>query len=148
MMVTDVILCLKLFLFQILFIELDIYWMCCKGFGWTVFFVVSGVSFENVAKEMGFTHVYENGEKCNCLFMSMCFVFFMCLVRLQVIMNVLWVKLVFKFLLKWWVLRTFLRMVASATLCGCPCFLCLSFLFQNCLKNKSAAFTLERVLKR
>ena len=52
-------------------------------------FFVSEVSFENVAKVMGFTHAFENGEKCNCLFMSMCFVFFMCLVRLQVKMNVL-----------------------------------------------------------
>ena len=45
-----------------------------KGLDENVFFV-SEVSFENVAKVMGFTHAFENGEKCNCLFMSMCFVF-------------------------------------------------------------------------
>jgi hypothetical protein len=27
---------------------------------------VSEVSFENVAKVMAFTHVFQNGEKCNC----------------------------------------------------------------------------------
>ena len=148
MMLTCFILCLKSFLFWIIFIDLNVYWMWCKGFGWQCFFFVSEVSFENVAKVMGFTHAFENGEKCNCLFMSMCFVFFMCLVRLQVKMNVLWVKFDFNFLLKWWVLLIFLRMVKSAILCGCPCFLCLPLLFQNCLKKKSAAFTLERVLKR
>ena len=39
-------------------------------------FFVSEISFENVAKEMGFIHVFENGDKCNCLFMSVFFVFF------------------------------------------------------------------------
>ena len=38
-------------------------------------FFVNEISFENVAKAMGFIHVFENGEKCNCLFMSVFFVF-------------------------------------------------------------------------
>jgi hypothetical protein len=36
---------------------------------------VSEVSFENVAKVIGFIHVFANGEKCNCLFMSVFHVF-------------------------------------------------------------------------
>jgi hypothetical protein len=31
---------------------------------------VSEVSFENVAKVMGFIHAFENGGKCNCLFIG------------------------------------------------------------------------------
>jgi hypothetical protein len=38
-------------------------------------FFVSEVSFENVAKVIGFIHAFENGEKCNCLFMSVFFAF-------------------------------------------------------------------------
>ena len=34
---------------------------------------VSEVSFEDVARVMDFTYVFENGEKCNCLLMSMFF---------------------------------------------------------------------------
>ena len=33
-------------------------------------FFVSEVSFGNVAKVMGLSHVFENGERCKCLFMS------------------------------------------------------------------------------
>ena len=36
-------------------------------------FFVGEVSFENVAKVIGFIHVFENGEKCICLFMSVFF---------------------------------------------------------------------------
>ena len=36
---------------------------------------VSDISFENVAKVIGFIHVFANGEKCNCLCMSVFLVF-------------------------------------------------------------------------
>ena len=38
-------------------------------------FFVSGISFEDVARVIGFIHVFANGEECNCLFMSVFFVF-------------------------------------------------------------------------
>ena len=46
-----------------------------EGFRWTVSFFVSDVSFENVAKVIGFIHVFANGEKSNCLCMSVFWVF-------------------------------------------------------------------------
>ena len=94
-------------------------------------FFVSEVSFENVAKVIGFIHVFANGEKCICLFMILFFVF----ANISSGNDYSWIKLVLKFLLKWWVLLMCLRMVKTATVCGCLCFfLCLSLLFQNCLK--------------
>ena len=44
--------------------------------GYQIFVKVIGFScvFENVAKVIGFIHVFANGEECNCLFMSVFFV--------------------------------------------------------------------------
>ena len=69
MMVGGLILCSKSFLVWLIFIELNVYWMWRKGFGWKSFFV-NEVSFKNVAKVIGFIHAFENGEKCNCLFID------------------------------------------------------------------------------
>ena len=83
-------------------------------------FFVSEVSFENVAKVIGFIHVFANGEKCICLFMILFFVF----ANISSGNDYSWIKLVLKFLLKWWVLLMCLRMVKTATVCGCLCFFC------------------------
>ena len=52
-------------------------------------FFVREVSFEIVAKVMGFTYAFENGEKCNCLLMFVFFVLFVCLVKFQLKINFL-----------------------------------------------------------
>ena len=73
---------------------------------------------------------------------------FLCLLRFQAKMNFLWVRLVLNILLKWWVLPMCLRIVKSAIVCGRLCFLCLSLLFQNCLKNEVPHYFFSQKIKR
>ena len=47
-----------------------------KGIRWKVIAFVCEISVEIVAKLKGFTYVFQNGEKCNCLLMSVLFCVF------------------------------------------------------------------------
>ena len=106
---------------------------------------MSEVSFENVAKVMGVIYAFETGEKCNCLFTSVFFVFanisnenelFVSKVGFTIFVEVMGFHMCF-------------RMVKSAIVCACLCFfLCLSWLFQNCLKNEVPHYFLSQKLKR
>ena len=113
-----------------------------KGFRWTVSFFVSDVSFENVAKVIGFIHVFANGEKCICLFMILFFVF----ANISSRNDYSWIKLVLKFLLKWLVLLMCLRTVKTETVCGCLCFFCVCHcLFKAFWKMKCFIISSEKM---
>ena len=81
--------------------SLDKVWMCRKGCRWKVNLFVSELSFENVARVMDFTYVFENGEKWKCLLMSMCFCPFCVFGDASSENDFLYVKLAFKFAFKW-----------------------------------------------
>ena len=104
--------------------SLDKVWMCCKGFRWKVNLFVTEVSFENVTRVMGFTYVFDNGEKWKCLLMSMFFGACCVFGRASSKNDFLRVKLVFKFVLKWKVFPLFLKMVKSAICMDVRVFLC------------------------
>ena len=82
------------------------------------YFFVNEVSFGNVAKVMGLIHVFENGEKCNCLFMSVFFVFAKMSNENELVVN----KVGFKNFVEVMGFKIFMRIVKSAMVCGCLCF--------------------------
>ena len=110
-----------------------------KGFRWKVIFVVNEVSFENVTKDLFFSCFWKWWQVQLSLYVRFFFAFVMCLLGFRLKIRFLWLKLVFKLLLKWWVFLMFLKMVKSAILCGCPC----CFVFHlSCSKN-----CLEKILQ-
>ena len=115
-----------------------------KGLDEKIDLFVSEISFGDVAKVMGLVHVFENAEKCNCLFMSC----FLCLLTFQMKMKFLWIKLVLKILLKWWVFICVWGRLKVQLFVDVCVFLCLSLLFQNCLKNEVPHYFFSQKIKR
>ena len=110
-----------------------------------IVFFVSEVSFGNVAKVMGLIHVFENGEKCNCLWMSVFFVFAKISSKNELFVS----KVGFKNVAEVMGFHMYLKMVKSAIVCGCLCFLlCLSLLIQQCLKNEVPHYFCSQKIKR
>jgi hypothetical protein len=140
MIVTGVILCWKCFYLKDCFIELNVYWMCCKGFRWKVNLFVTEVSFENVTRVMGFTYVFDNGEKWKCLLMSMFFGAFCVFGRASSKNDFLRVKLVFKFVLKWKVFLCFWKWLKVQFVWMSVFFCVSSVLFKKLSGKNYAAF--------
>ena len=98
-----------------------------KGFRWKVNFFANDASFEKLLKVIHFTYVFENGEKCNCLLMT---VFFMLLCKFHWMnvkgfrwkVNLFVNEVSFEKLLNMMDLLMFLNIVKHAIVYWCLCF--------------------------